>query len=97
MLLADTYDEIEALGTSRKRGSSYMITGFVELDQKIMGLHPADLIVMAARPFHGQDQPGPEHRLQHRHQVQQGRGHLQPGDELPGNWPSACSAPRQGQ
>ncbi len=52
MLLAETYDEMEALGLG-KRESSYISTGFVELDKKIMGLHPADLIIVAARPSMG--------------------------------------------
>lgn len=48
----DAWDRIEKLSSGEKslRGVS---TGFPELDSKLSGLHPSDLIILAARPSVG--------------------------------------------
>lgn len=51
-LLEETYDEMEALGLQR-RETPYISTGYKDLDKMILGLHPSDLIVVAARPSMG--------------------------------------------
>ncbi len=51
-LLQDTLEKIEELGT-RGGDITGVATGFKDLDRKLAGLHPANLIVVAARPSMG--------------------------------------------
>jgi replicative DNA helicase len=40
---------------SRDGASRGLSTGLIDLDQKIGGLHPSDLVILAARPEYGED------------------------------------------
>ena len=51
-------DEIEAIG-SRGGVMTGVPTGFSDLDALTNGLHPGQMIVIAARPAIGQVDPGP--------------------------------------
>ncbi len=51
-LLQDTLEKIEELGT-RGGDITGVPTGFKDLDRKLAGLHPANLVVVAARPSMG--------------------------------------------
>ncbi|KAB3532190.1 replicative DNA helicase [Alkaliphilus serpentinus] len=51
-LLSKTFDQIENL-YENKKGITGMTTGFLDLDTKLSGLHPTDLILVAARPAMG--------------------------------------------
>jgi replicative DNA helicase len=51
-LLEDTYNEMEDLGMMRRQ-SSFTKTGFKDLDEKILGMRPSDLVVIGARPSMG--------------------------------------------
>ncbi|MEE9299388.1 MAG: replicative DNA helicase [Acidimicrobiia bacterium] len=51
-LLQETLEKIEELGT-RGGDITGVATGFKDLDRKLAGLHPANLIVVAARPSMG--------------------------------------------
>ena len=44
--------------------SSGVTTGFADLDKKLGGLHPSDLVILAGRPVDGQDGARHQHRLQ---------------------------------
>lgn len=50
--LGDAWDRIEALG-KKEGGIRGVPTGFPELDNLLSGLHPSDLILLAARPSVG--------------------------------------------
>ena len=39
-------------------------TGLADLDKKLGGLQPSDLVILAAPALHGQDLAGHQHRLQ---------------------------------
>ena len=60
-LVSAVYKQIEEVA-NRKSLVTGLETGFTELDKMTAGLHPSDLIIIAARPGLGQDQPLPEHR-----------------------------------
>ena len=51
-LLQDTYGEMEEIGTMRRQ-AAFLPTGFKDLDAKILGLRPSDLVVIGARPSMG--------------------------------------------
>jgi replicative DNA helicase len=51
-MLQDTLEKIEELGT-RGGDITGVPTGFRDLDKKLAGLHPANLVVIAARPSMG--------------------------------------------
>jgi len=51
-LLQDTLEKIEEIGT-RGGDITGVPTGFRDLDKKLAGLHPANLVVVAARPSMG--------------------------------------------
>jgi len=51
-ILLETYTKIEEL-SKKKGGIIGLPTGFHEFDQKTSGLHPSDLILVAARPSMG--------------------------------------------
>jgi replicative DNA helicase len=51
-MLQDTLEQIEEMGT-RGGDITGVPTGFKDLDRKLAGLHPANLIVVAARPSMG--------------------------------------------
>lgn len=51
-MLQDTLEKIEELGT-RGGDITGVPTGFKDLDKKLAGLHPANLVVIAARPSMG--------------------------------------------
>ena len=42
--------ELAAVATRRKSGLAGLPTGFIDLDQKLGGLHPSDLVIVAGRP-----------------------------------------------
>ena len=52
-IMEGTLDEIEAIG-SRGGEMTGVPTGFTDLDPLTNGLHPGQMIVVAARPGHGQ-------------------------------------------
>ena len=56
-------------------------TGLIDLDEKLGGLQPSDLVILAAAPEHGQDRARGDHR-------RQCRG----GQPRPGRRPRACRA-----
>ena len=60
--LTDAID-MAANAYRRDGGLSGLATGFADLDQKMGGLHPSDLIILAGRPVHGQDGARHQHRL----------------------------------
>ncbi|MEG1008630.1 MAG: replicative DNA helicase [Clostridia bacterium] len=51
-ILITTFDNIEKMHQT-KRSLSGIESGFIDLDKKISGLNPADLIIVAARPAMG--------------------------------------------
>lgn len=55
-LMESTLDEIESLGTSGKMAG--VPTGFIELDELTNGLHPGQMIIVAARPGIGKSTLG---------------------------------------
>ena len=49
-LLQPTMDEIDAIASQRRASPRGVPTGFVELDEVTNGLHPGQMIIVAARP-----------------------------------------------
>lgn len=49
--------DLAAVAASRDGGLSGLSTGLIDLDQKLGGLHPSDLVILAARPSMGKAQP----------------------------------------
>ena len=60
--LTDAID-MAANAYRRDGGLSGLATGFTDLDGKMGGLQPSDLIIVAGRPVHGQDGARHQHRL----------------------------------
>ena len=58
-----------------------LATGFPDLDRMTDGLHGQEMIVIAARPSHGQDVAGDEHRRACRAGAKFAGGRVQPGNE----------------
>ncbi len=54
----------------RDGGLAGISTGLIDLDKKLGGLHPSDLLILAGRPVDGQDLARHQHRLQHRQGLQ---------------------------
>lgn len=54
----DTLDHIEALGKIDQDGTTGLPTGFTDLDAKTSGLHPGQMVVLAARPGGGKSTLG---------------------------------------
>ena len=57
VIFEDTVADLDALAM-RDADVTGVPTGFEELDRLTAGWQPTDLIIIAARPEHGQDQPG---------------------------------------
>lgn len=57
-LLQPTLDEIEAMGTRDHDGTAGVPTGFADLDALTNGLHPGQLVIVAARPSIGKSTVG---------------------------------------
>ena len=53
---------------ARKQLVTGVPTGFSDLDEMTSGLQPSDLVIVAARPVDGQDEPGAQHRAARRDQ-----------------------------
>ncbi|MFM7151504.1 MAG: replicative DNA helicase [Gemmataceae bacterium] len=51
--IEDTYDRIDRRVTGNEMSASGISTGFTELDELTAGLHPSELIIVAARPSVG--------------------------------------------
>ena len=60
--LTDAID-MAANAYRRDGGLSGLATGFTDLDHRMGGLQPSDLIIIAGRPVHGQDGARHQHRL----------------------------------
>ena len=65
---------------ARKQLITGVPTGFLELDEMLAGLQRSDLIIVAARPVDGQDEPRAQHRAARRDQDRHDRRVLQPRD-----------------
>ena len=61
-VLLETFDRLDKLNSEDKDKYKGLPTGIKELDNTITGLNRSDLIVLAARPGVGKNQPGPEYR-----------------------------------
>lgn len=57
-LLQPTLDEIEAMGNRDHEGTAGVPTGFADLDALTNGLHPGQLVIVAARPSIGKSTVG---------------------------------------
>ena len=62
-LVQNSFATIERLH-EHKGALTGVATGFADLDVLTSGLQPADLIIIAAPPVHGQDEPRAQHRRQ---------------------------------
>lgn len=49
--------DMAAAACDRRGGVSGLSTGLIDLDRKLGGLHPSDLVILAARPSMGKAQP----------------------------------------
>ena len=78
-IMPGALDEIEAIG-SRDGAMTGVPTGFADLDGLTNGLHPGQMIVIAARPAVGKNYAGPRFRPVRGDQGRAQYGVLQPGD-----------------
>ena len=62
-LVLNTLDAIEEAASSAGRVTG-IATGFTDLDYKLSGLHPSELIIVAARPAMGKDSICVEYRTE---------------------------------
>jgi hypothetical protein len=76
-IVDESLPKIEQL-FEHKRLITGVPTGFDDLDTMTRGLQPADLVIVAARPVDGQDQPRAEHGRARRDQARADGGLLQP-------------------
>ena len=79
-LMQPTLDEMEAI-ESRGAGLSGVPTGFADLDELTNGLHPGQMVIVAARPGVGQVDAGLGSGPVGVDQERADLGDLQPGDE----------------
>ena len=84
-LLSDVLERREHIETEGLDISG-IPTGLADLDQKLGGLQPSTLVVVAGRPRHGQKRPSNEHRLPRSRQLWS-RRLLQPRDVTHRNRP----------
>ncbi len=96
--------DMAAEAHSRDGGLAGVSTGLIDLDHKLGGLHPSDLLILAAPPLDGEDGAGHQHRLQRRPHLRLGaaarRHRRRPSPAAsspssrwkcrPSSWPCAC-------
>ena len=83
--------EMAAEAFSRDGGLAGVSTGLIDLDKKLGGLHPSDLVILAAPSLDGQDRAGHQHRLQRRPELRLGAaaGRQRARPSTAGSWPSS--------
>ena len=86
-IVKESFGSIDALYERGQRVTG-LETHFVDLDGMTSGLQRSDLVIIAARPSMGKDRLRAQHRRERRHQRQQSRRHL-----LPGNVARGAAAP----
>ena len=95
-LLQGTMDEIEAIA-SRGGASIGVPTGFTDLDQLTNGLHPGQMIIVAARPGIGKSTLALDFAaVRARSSTDMTARDLLAGDEQATRSPCGCCPPRRG-
>ena len=87
-LMERTLDLLDRMKMSSS-GVTGLSTGFIDLDLQLTGLHPGELLILAARPGVGKDLPGDERGDARGAPRGAAGGHLLPGDAVR----SAADAP----
>ena len=88
-LLGATLDHLEHL-FSRSETVTGLATGYTDLDEQLAGLQPSNLVVVGARPGHGQDGIRPGHGGPRRGEAEEAGPPVLPGDEPHGAHPAAA-------
>ena len=74
-IVANSFGSIDAL-YEQGREITGLATHYIEFDKMTSGLQSSELIIIAARPSHGQDRVGHQHRAELRGARRQGRRRL---------------------